>query len=74
MHAINVGDKVKVIRTADSFYNRVQWWPEAGMTGTVEAIHKNGSVRIACHQLRNQSSDGLISKTFRKGEVDLQSV
>jgi hypothetical protein len=64
-NSMKVGDKVRVIRTEQSFYNRVQWWPEQGMTGTVEAVHKNGSVRVACDQLRNQSSDGRISKTFR---------
>jgi hypothetical protein len=53
-NSMKVGDKVRVIRTEQSFYNRVQWWPEQGMTGTVEAVHKNGSVRVACDQLRNQ--------------------
>ena len=69
MSQIHVGDKVKVIRTEGSFYNKVFWWPEEGMTGTIEAIHKNGSIRIACHQLRNKSEDGFISKTFKRGEI-----
>lgn len=66
---MKIGDKVNIIRTDDSFYNKVLWWPENGMTGVVEAIHKNGSVRVACDQLRNKSEDGKISKTFRKGEA-----
>ena len=69
--SIAVNSKVKVIPTEGSFYARpdVVWWPKEGMTGTVEAIHKNGSVRVACDQLSNKSKDGKISKTFRKGEV-----
>lgn len=66
---MQVGDKVKVIRTESSFYNRVLWWPVDGMTGIVEAMHKNGSIRIACDQLRNTSTDGKISKTFKRGEI-----
>jgi hypothetical protein len=66
---MQVGDKVKIIRTESSFYNRVFWWPDGGMTGTVEALHKNGSIRIACDQLSNTSKDGKISKTFKKGEI-----
>ena len=70
---MKVGDKVKVIRTANSFYNQVLWWPENGMTGIVEAIHKNGSVRVACDQLYNKSEDGRISKTFKIGEATYEA-
>lgn len=71
---MKVGDKVKMIRTESSFYNRVQWWPEGGMTGRIEAIHKNGSVRVACDQLRNQSVDGRISKTFKPGDMTFEVI
>ena len=71
---MKVGDKVKVVRTEQSFYNRVQWWPEGGMTGTVEAMHKNGSVRVACDQLRNQSSDGRVSKTFKPHDMTFEVI
>lgn len=66
---MKVTDKVRLIRTHNSFYNRVEWWPKNGMTGIVEAIHKNGSVRIACDQLYNTSKDNKISKTFKKDEM-----
>ncbi|ATI15701.1 hypothetical protein [Bordetella phage vB_BbrM_PHB04] len=74
MNDMKVGDKVKVIRTPDSFYNRVLWWPDSGMTGTVEAIFKNGSIRVACDQLRNKSEDGKISKTFKKDEMRYEAI
>ena len=63
---MNVGDKVKVIRLPGCIHENAKWWPESGLTGTVEAVHKNGSVRVACDQLRNHSSDGKVSKTFKK--------
>ena len=71
---MQVGDKVNVIRTENSRFHGVQWWPANGMTGTVEQIYKNGKVRVACHQLRNSSADGCVSKNFSPEHATLQVI
>lgn len=69
---MKAGDKVKVIRTENSFWRDVKWWPNDGMTGTVQKVFANGSVRVACHQLPNHSDDGMISKTFKAKDATFE--
>lgn len=71
---MKVGDKVKVTRTENSFFHRVQWWPLGDVTGTIEKVCKNGKIRVACDQFRNTSNDGRVSKYFEPQDVTIEVI
>lgn len=68
------GDQVKIERTKGSLYANAVWWPASGLTGTVQKVFANGSVKVACHQLPNHSDDKMISKTFKPANVTLEII
>ena len=63
---MQVGSKVKVTRGEGSWLHKAVWWPATDITGTVTKVCKNGTVYVACEQIRNASEDGMHTKPFQK--------
>jgi hypothetical protein len=61
---MNVGQKIRVTRNANSWLNQATWWPEGDITGTVTKVCKNGAIYVAQDQFRNISADGRRTRVF----------